>query len=172
MDPDLSQIHFVTSDLLALDLIGGGEFDLVVSNAVLQVMDFDDMPAACKAVAGHLKIVGHFVIFDGYFDSDEVSSVTASLRYSEAREEDFRGMQYTYLSQAEARRCLEEAGLEAIFFEPFSVTVPLSREKGNPSKTYTAELANGAKLSMMEVDAQPWCFLVAKRTDLLVSAST
>jgi hypothetical protein len=96
----ISQIHFATGDLLAMDLIGDVQFGLGVANAAVQVMDFDDIAVSDKSVARHLEIGGHFVNSDGYFDSEEVFSVTASLRFSDAREEDFRSMQCTYLSDA------------------------------------------------------------------------
>lgn len=164
-DPSLAGVTFFWGDVLesSVEHLGGQKFDIVLVNAVLQVLTATQILEAYTALFSYLHTSGHLINFDGYFESEEVSSVTVHLDYESSDLDNFQGSRHTYLSLNFASKALKEKGFTQIEFTPFFVPVELAREKENPRKTFTLDLSDGRRLSMLEVIAQPWCFLTATR---------
>jgi len=165
-DSKLDNITFFQGDLLDsnLKLDNAQGYDFVVVSAVLQTLstlrDYED---ALRRLSEVVSQSGFLILFEGFFDSIAVNSITAHLDYSANHSNFIDSMQYTYLSYNYTRQILESAGLTNVRFQPFHVPIKLEREFGNPKKSFTVTTENGINLSMIEVISQPWCFCIAQR---------
>jgi SAM-dependent methyltransferase len=139
-----------------------GAYDLVILVAVLQVLPPDAFQAALRAIALYLKPGGWLLNFDGYHPFPEHELVRVEIQSAGLRPE-LPSMNYHYPSQELAETWCRDAGFSSVHFEDFSVSVDLPYRGNNPAATHTVQLAEGRRLSMLGVVAQPWAFLQARR---------
>lgn len=166
-DPDLEGIEFFSGDLREPGF-GKQEnegYDVIIASAVLQTLT---SPEEYEEVLGMLAVAlrpnGLLILFEGFFESDAVNSVVTKYSYAPSHSKFLNQMQYSYLSYSHTTRILEQSGMNSVAFEPFFVPIELTREPGNPRKTFTIRADSGRYLSMLEMVSQPWCFCVAQKT--------
>jgi SAM-dependent methyltransferase len=171
---DLKGIDFHSGSILDsgfLESIHSG-FDLIIVNAVLQTLPFEEYKLALRNISRLLNPGGFVIFFEGFYESELVDSITCNFVYSQHSNEYLKEMQYTYVSYEAASTEIKKEGFSSVFFIPFNVSVNLHREKANPRKTFTLKLENGSNLSMLEIISQPWCFLVAQKLNTINLPST
>lgn len=154
--PDLAGMTFAEMDLL--DLGHPGAFDVIVVNAVLYLLDDDDLARALASVARALHPGGSLVAFDLFHPFEQHLTVReASLTHPEGLVLHLRP--YSVLSAAAAA-----AGLAEPTLHPFEIPIDLPRPaRDDEIISYTVPTATGRRLLFRGALAQPWCHVVAAR---------
>jgi len=154
--PDLDGMTFVEMDLLDID--HADAFDVIVVNAVLYLLDDDDLRRALASVAGALRPGGSLVAFDLFHPFEQHLTIReASLTHPEGLVLHFRP--HSLLRDAAAL-----AGLGDLEIHAFAIPIDLPRpERDDEIVSYTVPAASGERLLFRGALAQPWCHVVATR---------
>lgn len=154
--PDLAGVTFERMDLL--DLARAGHFDVVIVNAVLYLLNDDDLGRALASVAGALRPGGSLIAFDLFHPFDQHLTIReASPTHPDGLVLHFRP--YATLAAAAAA-----AGLGEPEIRPFRIPIDLPRPaRDDEIVSYTVPTADGGRLLFRGALAQPWCHLVLRR---------
>jgi SAM-dependent methyltransferase len=153
-NPDLAGIDFEVVDITGLE----GEYDFVVANAILFLLDDDDLDSAAASAAGALRAGGAFLAFDWFHPfAQELDLVERSAVNPD-------GLKLRIRSYSLVSSILERHGLANVRFQPFSMPFDLPRPDDAADITsFTHLTSTGERLSFRGALFQPWCHVVAEK---------
>jgi SAM-dependent methyltransferase len=153
-NPDLAGIDFEVVDITDF----AGEHDFVVANAILFLLDDDELDRAAASAAAALRPGGAFLVFDWFHPFEQ------ELDLVERSAVNPDGLRLRIRSYSLARRILERHGLTGVRFQPFSMPFDLSRPADPGDITSFTQLTSaGERLSFRGTLFQPWCHVVAEK---------
>lgn len=155
-NPDLAGVAFKLLDIM--DLPQSTQYDLIVVNAVLYMMEDAHFEQALRSMAGVLPPGGAIVVFDFFHPFDQDLSIM------EVSKTHRNGLRLRFRPMAVATRALEAAGFTEARYRPFTLPIDLPRNPDNSELiSYTVETKDGTKLPFRGTLFQPWCHLSARK---------
>jgi SAM-dependent methyltransferase len=156
-NPELSGIHFDVMDVL--DLEHDAEFDIAITSAVLCILDEGEFERAVARISAALKPGGLLLSFDWVHPYEqELAIVEKSKSHPE-------GLTLHFRPEARVRSVLETNGFDTVSFRPFSISLDLPESEGPwDQNSHTVMTADGERLIFRGALAQPWCHVVAQKS--------
>ena len=155
-NPELDGVTFEVMDVL--NLPSKQRFDIITANAVLTLLDDDQLELALDSIAAAMEPKGQIIIFDYFhlFPQD--------LSIAEVSDSHPDGLVLRFRPMAKIESTLTNAGFKNCVFRPFTLPIDLL-PSGKPEDliTYTVNAEDGRKLPFRGTLFQPWCHATADR---------
>lgn len=153
-NPDLAGIRFEVMDMAELD----DEYDFVVANAILFLLDEDEFDRAIASAAAALRPGGAFLAFDWFHPYEQELDVVERSAVNPG------GLALRLRPYSLVAKVLERHGLQGARFQPFDMPFDLPHPDGYDELTsHTRMTSTGERLSFRAGLFQPWCHVVAEK---------
>lgn len=150
-DPELAGITFDVMDAMELPR---ASFDVVISNAVLCLLNRESYTRAIRSIYAALRPGGRFITFDWMHPFGQDLAIT------EQTDEIPEGITLYFRSFTTVRNILAAAGFQGLDFRPFEMPFDLPLDHSKAITTHTVNTDAG-RMSFRGVLNQPWCHLVS-----------
>lgn len=156
-DPALVGIRFEEMNLLELG--HEGQFDIAIVNAVLAVLDDDDLHQAVANLAATLRPGGWLLVYDFFHDFEQHLTIVEKSKTHP------KGVTLRFRPYSLIRSTLSSNGFANMSFKPFVIPVDLpKRDNGDELFTYTVRSDQQVRMNFRGTLFQPWCHLTAQKT--------
>ena len=156
-NPRLSGIHFEEMDILELD--SKEAYNIITVSAVLFMLDEAEFARAIERTSRSLMPGGWLLAFDFAHSYEQELAI---LEKSKSHPE---GLTLYFRPEALVRGVLETNGFDSISFQPFHIPLDMPKSEGPwDQKSHTVMTSDGERLIFRGVLAQPWCHVVAQKS--------
>jgi SAM-dependent methyltransferase len=155
-NPALGGIRFECMDVL--DLGKREEFDVIVVNAVLYLLEEGAVEKAFREMAEALRPGGTLVVFDFFHPWEQELAIVEKSKTHPS------GLKLHFRPYSQVRKICEREGLGTLRFTPFQIPIDLDRPMElDDIRTYTVRTEVEERMNFRGSLFQPWCYLVAQK---------
>jgi SAM-dependent methyltransferase len=136
------------------------DFDIVIANAMVHPLTYEEFEQALVQFGRVLKPNGYHLNFDGFHPFEQEIAVMEYSTYGSSL-----GISHLLRSFTRTSQLFERAGFDRIEFHPFEMPFDLERDPQDFTNltTYTVRTEDSKRMSMRGSIYQSWCHLYAQK---------